>query len=243
MRKQESADCQSARRMPSCPTLPALVCALMSVFLVSCEPWGKPKPEPPPSDQITDFKTLYGDNCAGCHGVDGKNGAGRPLNNPLYLAVIPRETLRQTIEQGRPGTAMPAWARSQGGPLTDRQVNALVDGMESNWAKAVNLHGASLPPYSAGSQTSDASRGKKLFLRNCYVCHAQGGPVGPVTSASYLELVSDQMLRTSIIVGRDDLGSVKMPDFRYLNAGHALSEQDLADLVGYLSSLRGGGVK
>ena len=43
------------------------------------------------------------------------------------------------------------------------------------------------------------------------------------------------MLRTSIIVGRSDLG---MPNYQNLNAGHALADQDVSDLVAYIASLR-----
>ncbi len=38
-----------------------------------------------PSD-VTEFATLYGENCAGCHGADGKSGAAIAMNNPIYLA-------------------------------------------------------------------------------------------------------------------------------------------------------------
>lgn len=200
----------------------------------ACDPPGKPKPEPPGSMDITDFATLYGDNCAGCHGDNGRNGPGRILNDPLYLAVMPRDELQRTIENGRPGTAMPPWAMSQGGPLSPKQVNALVDGIEKNWAKPEQFAGAALPSYAAGDEQGDAGRGKKLFLRDCFICHGQA-KIGPVTNESYLQLSSDQLLRTSIIVGRPDLG---MPDYRNLNLGRALSNQDIADLVAYLVSKR-----
>jgi len=184
---------------------------------------------------ITDFTTLFGENCSGCHGIDGRNGPGRPLNNALYLALIPKETLQHTIENGVPGTAMPAWARSQGGPLYPNQVVALVNGMEQNWGKGANLNGATLPSYSAGNQTGDANHGKRLFVRDCFMCHGTGAKVGPVSDPSFLALVSNQGLRTSIIVGRPDLG---MPDWRHLNLGRAMSDQDISDVVAYLVSLR-----
>jgi len=209
--------------------------ASLCVFALLATSCGKPRQEPVLPQDVIDFEILYAENCSGCHGVDGKNGPGRPLNDPLYLSLIPKETLRQTIENGRPGTAMPAWARSQGGPLYPKQVAALVNGMQQNWAKPVNLNGNGLPPYSVDNDTGDAVRGKKLFLRDCFMCHGQGAPVGPVTDPSMLMLVSNQVLRTSIIIGRPDLG---MPDFRTLNLGHALSGQDVADLVAYLTSLR-----
>jgi hypothetical protein len=49
---------------------------------------------------------------------------------------------------------------------------------------------------------------------------------------AYLALTTRQNLRTSIVVGRPDLG---MPDYRMLNLGRPLSEQDIADLVTYLA--------
>ena len=46
-----------------------------------------PGPEVPRPDQVMDFATLYKQNCAGCHGENGKNGAAISLANPVYLAV------------------------------------------------------------------------------------------------------------------------------------------------------------
>lgn len=202
--------------------------ALLLPWLTACEPWGKP---PPPQKDVADFQTLFRDSCSGCHGAEGRGGPGRILNDGLYLAFIPKENLRNVIEHGRPGTAMPAWARADGGPLEPEQISLLVDGIERNWAKPVNLHGATLPAYEAAA-TGDATRGKKLFLKDCFACHAKGGLAGPLTEPAYLALTTRQNLRTSIVVGRPDLG---MPDYRMLNLGRPLSEQDIADLVAYLA--------
>jgi mono/diheme cytochrome c family protein len=203
--------------------------SLLSLWLTACEPWGKPAA---PQKEAADFQTLFRDSCSGCHGAEGRGGPGRILNDALYLAFIPKESLRNVIEHGRAGTAMPAWATADGGPLTPEQISLLVDGMERNWAKAVNLHGVTLPAYEAGAAPGDATRGKKLFLRDCFACHAKGGLAGPLTDPAYLALTTRQNLRTSIVVGRPDLG---MPDYRMLNLGRPLSEQDIADLVTYLA--------
>lgn len=212
-----------------------IVCACFLLLgAISCEPPGKPKQEDVNRREITDFPTLYGANCQGCHGPDGKNGPGRPLNDPLYLAIVPKTELQKVITNGRPGTAMPAWALSQGGPLTDKQISALVDGIEKNWAKPVNFGGAPVPAYYANA-TGDADHGRKLFLKDCFACHGQGAAIGPVTDAAFLALVDDQLLRTAIIQGRPDLG---MPDYRTLNVGHALADQDITDLVAFLASKR-----
>jgi mono/diheme cytochrome c family protein len=201
---------------------------------IACDPPGKPPAEEPQAidrETIVDFRVLYESNCSGCHGDEGKYGAARTLNQPLYLAILPRDTLRQIIRNGRPGTSMPAWAKSQGGPLTDQQVEVLVNGIYTNWAKPENFQNTHLLSYVASDATGDATNGKKLFLKKCFACHAKGAPVGPVTEPSYLSLVSDQYLRSAILAGRPDLG---MPDYR----GFALSEQDIADLLAYLGSLR-----
>jgi len=206
-----------------------LAILLLSLLLVGCEPWGKPAA---PQKEVADFQTLFRDNCSGCHGAEGREGPGRILNDGLYLAFIPKENLRSVIEHGRAGTAMPAWARADGGPLTPEQISLLVDGMERNWAKASNLRGATLPAYEAAGAVGDSTRGKKLFLRDCFACHAKGGLAGPLNDPAYLSLTTRQNLRTSIVVGRPDLG---MPDYRVLNLGRPLSEQDIADLVTYLA--------
>jgi len=209
----------------------ASLCALLT--LSACDPPGKP-PLEPVSQDVTSFEVLYSENCAGCHGVDGKNGPGRILNDPLYLAVLPRETLKQILIYGRPGTAMPAWAKDQGGPLTPKQIDALVNGIETNWAKPVDFHGAKPPAY-ASNQQGEADVGRKLFLRNCFMCHGPGARVGPVTDPSYLSLASNQLIRSTIISGRPDLG---MPDYLHLKAGKALSDDDITNLVAFLSSKR-----
>lgn len=221
----------TAHRLASAGTV-----SLFVLMAMGCDPPGKPgPPEIVNKEKIMDFAELYGDNCAGCHSADGKSGPGRPLNNALYLSIIPRDTLRNTIYYGRPGTAMPAWAISQGGPLTDKQVDGLVDGIEQNWAKPMNAPAAAGLPSYAATGAGDPANGKKLFGRACFMCHGKGAPIGPVTDPSYLALVSDQLLRTAIIEGWPTLG---MPDYRTVNLGHALSDENITDVVSYLSSLR-----
>ena len=226
----------------------SLIAACSVLWLTAgCDPPGRPGAEVSEAESradTTDFKTLFAQNCQGCHGEAGKNGPARILNNAVYLAVLTKDTLRQILVNGRAAYGMPAWARSQGGPLSDKQIDALVDGIYSDWGedtsgKPRTLAGA--PGY-ASTTAADPGHGKKLFGRNCFGCHAKGGLIGPVTEPSYLQLVSDQMLRTSIIVGRPDLG---MPDYRILNSGRPLADQDVTDLTAYLVSLRppGGNVQ
>ncbi|MCI0547099.1 MAG: c-type cytochrome [Candidatus Rokubacteria bacterium] len=195
--------------------------------------------------EVLAFDVLYPRNCAGCHGADGRLGASRPLDDPLYLALVPRDRLREVIGRGIPGTAQPAFAASAGGALTDAQVDALVDGLIRTWGRPDASRGLTLPPYSAaaareaGSAPGDPGRGKAVYDLACASCHGAGGGGGPrggaVTDPSYLALVSDQYLRTTVIAGRPDLG---MPDWRGYVANQPLSPQAVSDVVAWLVAAR-----
>src|SRR5215813_9980435 len=98
--------------------------------------------------EINDFNQLYTQNCAGCHGVDGRLGAARSLNDPLYLAFVTDDGMRQAISKGRAGTNMPAFSEQAGGHLTDQQIELLVSGMRSRWSRPDEFKGVELPRYS-----------------------------------------------------------------------------------------------
>jgi mono/diheme cytochrome c family protein len=111
---------------------------LSLLLTVGCDWPGKPKPEnrPVPEDQVMDFWKLYTQNCAGCHGAKGELGPAPPLKDALFLAIVPDEVLLQVITAGRPGTLMPAFARSAGGPLTEAQVKVLAEGLKPRWGQS-----------------------------------------------------------------------------------------------------------
>src|SRR5262249_41736144 len=75
---------------------------------------------------VVDFALLYGQNCAGCHGADGKLGPAPPLNDPLFRQIVPEAELESVITNGRNKTLMPAFAREKGGALTKAQIQILV---------------------------------------------------------------------------------------------------------------------
>src|SRR5258705_8021743 len=164
------------------------------------------------------FDALYARQCAGCHGTGGRLGAARPLNDPVYLALVPAERLRHVIAEGVPGTAQPAFATSAGGGLTEEQIDVLVQGLVRTWARPEATKSSQVPPYAAA--LGDPDRGKAVYAAACAGCHGadgRGGPnAGSVMDPSYLALVSDQYLRTAVIAGRADVG---MPDWRGLIPG------------------------
>src|SRR4029450_4599777 len=99
-------------------------------------------------DDISDFNFLYAHNCAGCHGPNGKGGVSTALADPIYLTIADESVLRLATANGVAGTSMPAFAKSEGGMLTDQQIDVLVRGMREHWSKPGVLSGETVPPYS-----------------------------------------------------------------------------------------------
>jgi cytochrome c oxidase cbb3-type subunit III len=187
--------------------------------------------------KITDFAILYGQNCAGCHGQDGSGNGALALANPIYLAIANDEVLQSATAQGVPGTLMPAFALSSGGFLTDAQVTILVKGMRSRWARPDALGGTVAPPYAA-AVAGNPTRGAAVFATSCASCHGAAGKGGDkiasIVDGSFLALVSDQNLRTTVIAGRPDLGH---PDWRSV-PGQPLTSEQVSDVVSWLVSQR-----
>jgi mono/diheme cytochrome c family protein len=108
--------------------------------------------------------------------------------------------------------------------------------MRKEWAKPGVFGGAMPPPYQQPAG-GDAKRGDQVYQARCASCH-QKPQDQQVTSAVYLSLVSDQVLRTVIVAGRTDIGQ---PDWRIAGgkgSPGSLSAQDVTDVVTYLGSLR-----
>ena len=219
-----------------------------ALFVPGCgHPPGRPGPGPQVvrPEKVLDFATLYKSNCAGCHGANGVGGAAISLANPVYLAVAGEDVLRNVTAKGIPGKLMPGFAKSAGGSLTDEQVNVLVHGMVQQWAAPVMLSSQSLPPYKA-TLPSDAGRGQQAYGVFCVSCHGPNGEghqpgakdtlqkIGSIVEPSYLDLISDQGLRSILIAGRRDQG---MPDWRS-DAGEPMTDQQITDIVAWMASKR-----
>jgi mono/diheme cytochrome c family protein len=235
-------------KLPDFTRLNALACAAVCLLALGCNHApGRPGPEPEVArpEQVLDFPTLYKQNCAGCHGANGKNGAAIPLANPVYLAIAAEDTVSTKIANGVSGKLMPPFAKSAGGMLTDQQVHALAHGVMQQWATLNLLVTQNPPPYLA-ALTGDPARGKQAFTTACTRCHgangegARGDPktgsgrLGSIVDPSYLALISDQNLRSIIAAGLPDRG---MPDWR-TDATQPLTDQQITDIGSWLASLR-----
>jgi mono/diheme cytochrome c family protein len=215
------------------------ISSLAGFLLAGCDSFpGRPTQAELPlrPTNVTDFAALYGENCSGCHGANGKSGAAVAMNNPVYLAIVDDASMRRAIADGVAGTAMPPFAQSAGGSLTDPQIEILIAGIRKSWAGVADA-AAGAPPYSS-STAGDANSGAQVYAANCQSCHGaegKGATAGSVVDPSYLALVSDQDLRTIVIAGRPELGH---PDWKHPASGQPLTPAQVADVVAWLVSKR-----
>ncbi len=245
------------RRKCNCQS--RLLCTLLVLLAGCADPaWpGRPNQadRPKTPDQILSFAPLYRQNCAGCHGANGKLGAAPPLNDPLFLAIVPDAELTKVVTEGRRGTPMPAFFQAVGGALTEAQIKIVVEGLRTEWGGDMQRD-ASLPAYEltrvAGVQSAAGSRarGEEVFTRACAGCHGKHGAGldrdGTLGSAinvpAFLALISDQALRRIIITGRSDLG---MPTYAESDGRpddfHPLTPAEIDDLVALLADWRATG--
>jgi len=92
--------------------------------------------------------TLFGNNCASCHGAVGQGSAiAPPLNSGELRFRLDDDALVTAIANGRLGTAMPAW----NGRLSDEQIISLVI-LIRNWGA---LNAAQLSQMEAQAPAND----------------------------------------------------------------------------------------
>ena len=137
------------------------------------------------TDPVTGESNLRGKECARCHGVNGEGGTSefldpntgqmRTVQEPELTTVFARweepppgfddarSYITETIERGRPGTPMPTWGNKYGGPLTEQEIEDIV-----NWLESIQVD----------VDIEASATGDQIFSRLCAACHGIGGAGG-----------------------------------------------------------------
>jgi cbb3-type cytochrome c oxidase subunit III len=182
---------------------------------------------------------VYRQYCAACHGTgtygrwDKKFRRFVPaIRGASLISNASVEYLRTNIEQGRPGTQMPAWGPHAGGLLPE-EIAAVIDYLREGVP--------AVPAAAAIPGPGDSTRGLSLFLRNCAGCHGvdgRGGLAPEIGNPVFQQSASDEFIVRTI---RDGRVETAMPSFQRKEAP-TFTDRDIADVLAYLRTLseRGG---
>jgi mono/diheme cytochrome c family protein len=184
---------------------------------------------------------LYIRNCAVCHGdrAEGRIGATLAKDFP---GIRVEALLKGTISNGVKGSAMPAWSKSNGGPLADTEIDDIVAFIRSlgNQGPAVPTvprpTRPPVPPTTVAFPPGDVTRGSTVYSQNCAVCHGDKGEgrVGAILQKDWSGINVDALIEST--VARGVTGS-KMPAWAKSNGG-PLTDQDIADVTALVRSLK-----
>ncbi len=207
-------------------------------------------------EDTTFGRIQYANACVNCHGDNGEGGfAPHPdatidaawpaprLNNivaryadsPILKTMSIREFIIQTLEQGRPGTPMPAWGAAYGGAMNDQQIEAIADYI-------LAIQTGELPE----AQAFVGKSGENLFEANCARCHGfdAEGYVGPPLTGVFARYGADpddpvataeaiKAIKHTLVNGRFVPGSAPMPAWEGV-----LTDDALDRIVEYLLSIQ-----
>ena len=178
--------------------------------------------------------TLFGDNCAACHGMDAKGNPGFPsLADGAWLWGGDPETVAETLRIGinspHPETRMaqmPAFGRD--GILDRAAISSIVSFIRNN-AEGID----DLGPLDA----KGVEEGRQLFAENCAACHGEDGRGDPAMGAP--DLMDDSWLtgsdRASLIRTVSQGRQGHMPHWE-----DRLTETDRKILAIYVTEIAGG---
>ena len=132
--------------------------------------------------------------------------------------------LWHSISYGRPGTAMAAFADTQGGPLSHDAQHALLDWLmdkaEVEWE-----------PIEDSPVSGNVIRGSEIYENHCSTCHGINGEGGTGTALSnrvFLATASDAFIHYTVSNGRSGTPMTAYSD--------RLTESDINDVVAFIRS-------
>jgi mono/diheme cytochrome c family protein len=193
----------------------------------------------PTQEQLELGARLYTENCAVCHGANGEGRVGVTLSKD-WPSIRPDLRVKSVVEEGVPGSPMPAWGQKNGGPLTDSEIEALVLYILS-WetggipALSPTPTFTPRPPITpVPNVEGDPNRGSVLYTENCAVCHGANGEgrVGATLVKVWPAIRADLRIKGTI-----ERGVPGSPMLAWGQAnGGPLTGEDIDDIVAFIMS-------
>jgi mono/diheme cytochrome c family protein len=180
---------------------------------------------------------LFEQNCVGCHGASGQGGPNptrpgdiiAPISSAEYLKTRDDTTLRNIISQGQPDFGMSPFGDSNGGPLTDEQVDTLVAFIR-RWESNPP---AQLPPE-VEVMPQPTWTSAQVYTMVCASCHGtrgEGGLAPALNTADFQARYDDETLVETITVGHTATSMIAW--------GEILSSEQIEQLAAYIRAMAG----
>ena len=188
--------------------------------------------------------------CARCHGEkgDGKgitalylDPAPRDLTKAAFMNSKPGDRFAHSIEEGVPGTSMPAWGKV----LSQQQARAVLEYALATFtrepARVLKPHNVPATNPVAASGESIA-HGEQIFVQRCAGCHGRKADgKGPnsldivprprnLRNSAFVNALTDQRLFDSILYG---VQGTAMPAW----IDYGLSQKDVGDIINFIRSV------
>jgi len=187
--------------------------------------------------------------CAGCHGMGGGGGMGKPLNDDEWKFGSDDQTLFKLVRGEIPQQTMP---NTIGKSLTDDEVWKVLLYVRSVYSGDPGKINWTVPPpvtaemfAAATAQTGDPiSAGKQIFMQICTPCHGpEGRGDGPASAslnpkprdladAAYMAPLSDRYLFE--LISRGGIAMGKSP---LMPAQTGLAAPEIGNVIAYVKTL------
>lgn len=142
--------------------------------------------------------------------------------------MAPDDLIFNLTRTGVPGTLMPAWGQTFGGPFTTEQINQLVAFIRA-WEPTA-------PKVESATEQPDPARGAAIYAQTCIICHGESGlgseRAPALNNLERLQNLDNAWYRNTIARGRPAKG---MPTW-----GTVLSPAQIGDLVALIDAWRAG---
>jgi cytochrome c oxidase cbb3-type subunit III len=186
---------------------------------------------------------LFATDCAVCHGDRAQGRIGATLAKD-FPGIRVDALLKETISNGVPGSVMPAWSASKGGPLTDADMDDLAAFIQSLGHQAPTVipgptaTNLPRPPTAVQFPPGDATRGAAVFAQNCALCHGDKGQgrIGATLQKDWPGLNVSALIDSTIARG---VAGSKMPAWAKSNGG-PLTDQEISDAAAFILTLKPG---
>ncbi len=186
---------------------------------------------------------LFVQNCAPCHGQFGEGGPNPakpgsfivPITTSEFLKTRDDATLRAIISLGQPSLGMSPFGSTNGGPLDDTQIDAIVAYLRSWEKKPLETQPEAATPTPTPMPTEPLPSGEKIYATLCAQCHGPNGEgaAGPALNTTEFQQDTDQAIFDAISQG--------VPNTSMAAWGEVLNSDQIDQVVKFIRTFGSGG--